>query len=202
MAREQAEAMASRNIEQGIKAIQSGNYEEGARMLRFVLRDEQLDPKLRAVVYMWLAETSTDPAFKIDCYRRANQADPTNADVSQRLSYWLSQNLPGTAPNPNDTGNYVPQRQNPQPPINPGDTDRYFPPQPNNGHTNQFASQQPGRQQPVSGDTDRYFPQQPTQPAANNNFWLQGAVQQIPPNQGAPQQGMPPSGWNTSSNGY
>ncbi len=74
-------------------------------MLRYVLRDEQLDPKLRAVVYMWLAETKPDMEFKLDCYRKANEADPTNRDVSQRLSYLLSQQLPGTAPNPNDTGN-------------------------------------------------------------------------------------------------
>lgn len=193
--------MASRNIEQGIKAIQAGSYEEGARILRFVLRDEQLDPKLRALAYMWLAETNADPAFKIDCYRNANQADPTNADVSQRLTYWLSRDLPGTSPNLSDTGSYIPQ-QNPQPPINPGDTDRYFPQQPNLGDTNPFIPPQQTQRQPNLGDTDRYIPQQPTQPSANNDFWLQGAVQQIPPNQGTPQQGMPPSGWNTSSNGY
>ncbi len=200
--------MASRNIEQGIKAIQSGNHEEGARMLRFVLRDEQLDPKLRAVVYMWLAETSADVAFKVDCYRKANQADPTNADVSQRLNYWQTQNFPGAAPNPGDTGNYFPQQGNPQPPINPGDTDRYIPQQPNLGDTNPFLPPQQNRQQPNSGDTDRYFPQQPNpvppnQPTVNNNnFWLEGTGHQIPPNQGTPQQGMPPSGWNTSSGGY
>jgi predicted RNA-binding Zn-ribbon protein involved in translation (DUF1610 family) len=134
--------MASRNIDQGIRAIQAGNLSEGARMLRFVLREEQLEPQLQAVVYMWLAETSPDVDFKLDCYRKANQADPNNAEVSQRLSFWLQQKLPGAAPNPSDTGN-IPTQGNQmtddsfwiqgtqpgtqgQPAINPGQ-----PPQPN-----------------------------------------------------------------------
>ena len=84
----------SRNLEQGVQAIQNGNPEEGARLLRIALKDDELLPNLRAVALLWLAETSPEASFKIDCYRQANEADPGNQDVSQRLSYWLARELP------------------------------------------------------------------------------------------------------------
>ena len=84
----------SRNLEQGVQAIQNGKKDEGARLIRIALKDEQLPSNLRAVGLLWLAETNEDAKFKIECYRLANQADPTNTDVSNRLSWWMSRQLP------------------------------------------------------------------------------------------------------------
>ena len=86
--------MPFRSMEQGIKAVQEGKLEEGARLLRIALRDEALSGKLRAVALTWLAETSTDPDHKTRCYKEALEADPGNTDVTQRMAYLLSSQLP------------------------------------------------------------------------------------------------------------
>ena len=109
----------SRNLEQGVQAVQAGNKDEGARLIRIALKDEQLPSNLRAVGLLWLAETNDDPKFKIECYRLANQADPTNQDVSQRLAYWMARQLPeqqsGTGSMPAQQGGTNPMpAQNPQ----------------------------------------------------------------------------------------
>ncbi|MCU0515125.1 MAG: hypothetical protein MUE40_21420 [Anaerolineae bacterium] len=100
--------MAIRILEQGIQAVQAGNYEEGARLLRIALKDEQMPPPLRALALMWLAATSSDPQFQLECYRQANAADPTNREITQRLAQLMQQMPPvpsatGTMPavNPN-----------------------------------------------------------------------------------------------------
>jgi len=90
--------MAHRNLEQAVQAIQNGNHEEGARLLRIELKEQQMPPPLRAVALMWLAETNPDLQFKIQCYRQANQADPNNQDAARRLSLMLSQQLPNNPP--------------------------------------------------------------------------------------------------------
>lgn len=82
--------MPFQNMDQGIKAIQAGNHEEGARLLRIALKDPQLTGKLRAVALVWLAETNPDRSFKIECYNNALTADPQNEDVRQRLALLLS----------------------------------------------------------------------------------------------------------------
>lgn len=89
--------MAIRIVEQGIQAVQNGNRDEARRLLRYALK-EDLSPSLRATTLMWLAETGDDINFKVDCYRQAADADPQNNDVQQRLSYWLSQQLPSAQP--------------------------------------------------------------------------------------------------------
>ncbi|MCA9895330.1 MAG: trypsin-like peptidase domain-containing protein, partial [Anaerolineae bacterium] len=92
--------MAIRIVEQGIQAVQNGNRDEARRLLRYALKEE-LSPALRATTLMWLAETGDDIPFKVDCYRQAAESDPQNNDVQQRLSYWLSQQLPSAQPSPN-----------------------------------------------------------------------------------------------------
>jgi len=92
--------MPFRNVEQGINAIRAGNLEEGARLLRIALKDPEVTGKMRAVALTWLAETSNDNNFKMDCYREAHTADPSNEDVNQRIAYLLSLPLPSTPPMP------------------------------------------------------------------------------------------------------
>ncbi len=121
--------MSFQNLDQGIKSIQVGNYEEGARLLRIALKDDQLTGKLRAVALVWLAETNPDPAFKIQCYHEALAIDPQNEDVSQRLAVLLS---PPQQPTPPAQPHAVPPQPDPrhatpnyrayQPPRLPTDT--------------------------------------------------------------------------------
>lgn len=81
----------SRNLEQGIQALQSGMRDEGGRLIRLALRDDPLPPQTRALALMWLAESADDAAFKVDCYTQAAQADSSNQDIQLRLQYWQAQ---------------------------------------------------------------------------------------------------------------
>ncbi|QPC82207.1 trypsin-like peptidase domain-containing protein [Phototrophicus methaneseepsis] len=110
--------MAIRIVEQGIQAIQGGQQVEGARLLRIALKEDGMDARLRATALMWLAETNEDVSFKIDCYRKAITADPDNPDVQQRLSYWLSRQLPNNQPQQPSQANY--QQPTPPPTMPPG----------------------------------------------------------------------------------
>jgi hypothetical protein len=86
--------MSVRDIRQGIDAIRNGNVQEGARLIKVGLKDEDISPQVRAVALSWLAETQDSVERKIDYYQQAAQADPGNQDVAERLSYYLSQQLP------------------------------------------------------------------------------------------------------------
>lgn len=90
--------MSVSKVNQGVQAIQAGQHQQGAQLIQAALQDEALNPQIRAVALMWLAETDTDVAFKIDCYQRAQQADPNNQDVAQRLAYWQQQQPPAPPP--------------------------------------------------------------------------------------------------------
>ena len=120
--------MPFRSMEQGIEAIRAGNHEEGARLLRIALRSEKLNGKVRAVAYVWLAETQTSRAFKIECLEKAMEADPGNQKIAQRMANLMelpenpaNNHLPGTGPL-GDTGSQ--QAQPGTGPLNPqwGDT--------------------------------------------------------------------------------
>lgn len=78
----------------GIEAIQAGNRVEGGRLVRIALRNSDLTPQLRAVAYLWLAETQDDPQHKRAAYNEALIADPANKDVQQRLAALLATQLP------------------------------------------------------------------------------------------------------------
>jgi ribosomal protein L37AE/L43A len=94
----------------GIEAIQVGNRTEGGRLVRIALRNGDLTPQLRAVAYLWLAETQDDPQGKRAAYNEALLADPNNKDVQQRLAALLATQLPPMpqtlpeAPAPQSTG--------------------------------------------------------------------------------------------------
>jgi hypothetical protein len=90
--------MPFRSMEQGIEAIKAGNTVEGARLLRIALKGEQLTGSLRAVAYLWLAETNADTQHKRACYNEALRADPNNQDAKNRLSALLVADLPPSPP--------------------------------------------------------------------------------------------------------
>lgn len=86
--------MSIRALELGIKAVQRGSLNEGARLLRYALKGT-LDGDQRATGYIWLAETTVDPGFKRACYAQAVAAarDPgLSADARSRLA-----SIPGGA---------------------------------------------------------------------------------------------------------
>ena len=59
--------MTLQSLELGIQAVQAGQREEGARLLRIAVKSGELAPSLGAVAYLWLAETGDAASFKIDC---------------------------------------------------------------------------------------------------------------------------------------
>jgi len=86
---------AFRVLQQGIAAVQAGKPEEGARLLRLALREPVIAGSLRAIAYMWLAETTRDLHEKITCYTEALSADPTSELAQQRLTILLAPPAPG-----------------------------------------------------------------------------------------------------------
>lgn len=96
--------MSLRALEMGIKAVQMGSRAEGARLLRYALKQDgrsaTLDGDQRATAYVWLAETSDDPASKRSYYAAALQhaRDPgLNAEIRARLSA-LTAPMPSVMP--------------------------------------------------------------------------------------------------------
>lgn len=80
--------MSQRILEMGIQAIQSGSKVEGARLLRIALK-RSLPTEIRAVAYLWLAETTDDPQVKRAHYGEATALDPNNAEARARLAALL-----------------------------------------------------------------------------------------------------------------
>ncbi len=95
--------MTSRLLELGIQSIQSQQLQEGARLIRIALRHD-LPDEMRAMAHVWLAETATQPAVKLDHLRQALAYDPNNEDIRRRMSALMTAQLPPTAqqaaPNP------------------------------------------------------------------------------------------------------
>ncbi|MCK6580896.1 MAG: serine protease [Anaerolineae bacterium] len=90
--------MTQRALELGITAVQRGSLQEGARLIRIAVKGEELTPELRAVAYLWLAETNPDPAHKRACYNEALNVDPQNAEARSRLAALLTAGLPTANP--------------------------------------------------------------------------------------------------------
>jgi S1-C subfamily serine protease len=121
--------MPFREIEQGIAALQAGNREEGARLLRIALKNDLVIGNVRAVALNWLAETNDERAFKVGCYNDALAADPTNEHARQSLATLLASSLPtppapsasAATPTPTHTPQYTtyspPPPTYPQPPT-------------------------------------------------------------------------------------
>lgn len=85
--------MTTKILDMAILAIQQQSLVEGARLLRIALKGEMgtpLSPEMRAVAYLWLAETTPDGAEKRRFLGAAVQADAHNVDARQRLAALLS----------------------------------------------------------------------------------------------------------------
>ncbi len=86
--------MSYQYLEMGIEAVRKGSLDEGMRLLRMAIKSDELTIQLKAVAYMWLAETQTDPAQKRALYQQARDADPNNADIAARVDRFLQQQFP------------------------------------------------------------------------------------------------------------
>ncbi|MDX1995438.1 MAG: hypothetical protein SF029_23845 [bacterium] len=90
--------MPFRSMEQGIQAVQQGNVQEGARLLKIALKNPELKGALRATALAWLAETKSAREEKVQCYQEALQADPNNEDIRRRLAVLMAADLPPVPP--------------------------------------------------------------------------------------------------------
>lgn len=107
--------MSIQNLQQGVRAIQNGNPAEGARLLRYALKDAQVQGEIRATALLWLAETVTDPNEKFRLYQDALVADGNNEHARKRIATMMAQGLPTSQPPAPDTDS---QRVIPMPPAN------------------------------------------------------------------------------------
>jgi hypothetical protein len=82
-----------KRLKQAIDSIQQGDREGGARLLRLTLREDNLPGTLRATALLWLAETVTENAEKVELFNQALAADPNNTEIAQRLSDLLGAGL-------------------------------------------------------------------------------------------------------------
>src|SRR5579871_931122 len=95
--------MSHRTLEMGISAVQRGSLPEGARLIRIAIKDGDLSPQMRAIAYLWLAETQTDPQQKRASYSEALAADPANVEARSRLASMLTAQLPSSPQTPQPT---------------------------------------------------------------------------------------------------
>jgi hypothetical protein len=124
--------MSLQEIQQGITAVQNGDYQQAEQLLRSGLQSQQVTGSVRAVALMWLAETNPSIQFKIQCYQAAVQADPHNIDIQSRLGTLIASQAPSPSvpQNPNPSQNagggalqrpHLPPRGTPAPQSLPGD---------------------------------------------------------------------------------
>jgi len=142
--------MPSQNVEQGIAAIQAGNVEEGARLLKIVVNEPDVTGTMRAIACLWLAETTADPQAKRTYYTQALDADPGNAQVRQRYDAWMAtQLMPPPPPAPPQSTPIPPgATPPPQPTVLPG-AGTLFQPQTLPGQNNLIAPAQPNAYTPA-----------------------------------------------------
>lgn len=88
--------MSHRTLEMGISAVQKGSLAEGARLIRIAIKSGDLSPQMRAIAYLWLGETQSDPQQKRASYGEALAADPNNAEARTRLASLLTAQLPSS----------------------------------------------------------------------------------------------------------
>ncbi|MCS7070112.1 MAG: hypothetical protein NZM00_01290, partial [Anaerolinea sp.] len=120
--------MSTRILDMGIRALQAGSRAEGIRLIRIALKRNTLPAELRAIAYLWLAETGGDAAQRVHYLRLAADADPNNADARARLAQALAPASipPATLPK---TGPLSPPHGPPPPappalPVDPGPASR------------------------------------------------------------------------------
>ena len=74
-----------------IQLVKAGEREPAAALLAQLVDDTELDKHSRAVASLWLAETSDDRHFKINCLRRALAFERHNTQVQQVLDQLLAE---------------------------------------------------------------------------------------------------------------
>ena len=74
-----------------IQLVKAGEREPAAALLAQLVDDTELDKHSRAVSCLWLAETSDDRHFKINCLRRALAYERHNTQVQQVLDQLLAE---------------------------------------------------------------------------------------------------------------
>lgn len=77
-------------LQQGVAAIQAGNREEGARLLRIAIRSAQVLPQDRSMACVWLADAVDSLEEKQQWLNAALLADPNNDHAKQRLALLLN----------------------------------------------------------------------------------------------------------------
>lgn len=82
--------MPHRMLQQAIDLMREGKTDAAARMLQVVIKNPDLPSNFRATAYAWLAETSDDLNFKINCLNRALDSDPNNQQIQDRLNGLLA----------------------------------------------------------------------------------------------------------------
>ncbi len=90
--------MSHRTLEMGIAAVQRGSSAEGGRLIRIAIKSGELSPQMRAIAYLWLAETQNDSQQKRASYGEALAADPNNTEARTRLASLLTAQLPTSSP--------------------------------------------------------------------------------------------------------
>jgi hypothetical protein len=142
--------MSIRNVEQGIAAIQVGNVEEGARLLRIALKSQEVNGSMRGIACLWLAEVSPDVGSKRQYYEEALASDPNNAQIRQRVEGWMATQMPPPPPSIPMPPSVTPRPQQPAaPPPPPG--------LPETGNLYQSQVVPPGAPVPMSS----FAPRQP-----------------------------------------
>ena len=171
--------MASRNLEQAILAIQQNDMATGKRLLKIALKNDSLNRHEQVQALIWLAETDSNPQFKVEQYQQAIQVDTTNQDVANRLAYWSQvlqeQNQQNVA-----TQNMPPASQNQQANWQNPQQQQF---------NQQFTPSQP--MPPVNPDQGQNW-QNPQQQQFNQQFTPSQPVPPVNPNQVAPNQAYTP----------
>lgn len=150
--------MSLMELQQGIAAIQAGSREDGARLLRIALRSPQITGSLRATALTWLAETTGDRQQKLDYYNEALAADPTNADVQQRLAHLLQPPTVQLPPQPGGQSSVSTSTQ-PMAPVQYPAPQTQYPPPP--GYGQQYGAQPAAQGYPAHQPYPHAQPQPP-----------------------------------------
>lgn len=90
--------MTYHNLKLAIEMVKSGKTEEGARLLRFALRGDDLKPDERVVAWLWLAETTDQIEAKIGHYQAVLQIQPDHPQAQEMLRRLSQIDLPPVPP--------------------------------------------------------------------------------------------------------
>jgi hypothetical protein len=104
--------MTVHNLQTAIDLVKAGNRTEGARLLRFVLRDNDLTPEQRASAWLWLAKTTDVIDEQISYYQSVLQIVPNHPEARHHLQELTKANLPPIPPT-------IPEVSPPPPPPPP-----------------------------------------------------------------------------------